>query len=830
MTSSNNTTQLVTASQPAKSTIAFGLLDENGKIQILRSSKICKPEDWAPSVKNSLEKDYYKLKTRINEEGNCELVMDSHLMAPNTAMAIVCGVKSGNNRWTVCSEHYANLFLQQRNKSLSSIPKIPPSLNGESELRNRLLNLEDHMQRVEEILISKVEKSTGLEWIVIVDGDQCLHDLSQFGKAVGKLKEGDNFSKRIQIVSFINEMEQSKNQWELENSETMSKSLFQFKLKSFKNGVDFQISILMGRLDALLKQLESSKPKEDRIGICLMTNDKFASFVIPRFERQRRCAFVSGSSRIAEFLHQSLNKHQWSGFLLDVSSNLKEEAEMIHAMTLQDSEEMKAILRRKISPGRNVPSTEVYKLLPFKFRKWKDSLLSFDLKEIDCMKTIEGNIRSITQLKDPCVPCFEYGRSHQFEGPCIAIYLEKLVQLLIEKTNISLTELGQEIPISKEVKEQGGWRQILSLDAAKEQGISLVSDLEGTIYVVINCFKPFHIVDVTYDRYPQKLFAVVYKGKMATVKRIQSGELKKSARLIFMSDHPNIVKYFGVAEGIHSSFIVMESCKSNLQELIDGFVGGCLPISEALDLAIGITCGLQYIHSKNVIHYNISTTSILIGFDGKPKIGTNKNLNNAAVVPEIARGEKETITNRVDVYLLGIVLVRMLVIKRMIPQNYDPQSLKSIFPYRPNSFFQEFYGLIENCLETKPENRKSSFQLNDQFVRLRSNKSVAGTTEIPIPQNPTPTPKPSTPVEEIFTNLPVKNEVVLVREYCQKARIDYVISFDSVDTRWCAILDVDGMIKKAIGPTKKEAEKLAAQQVLKALKSNGRFNQKMGTK
>ena len=148
----------------------------------------------------------------------------------------------------------------------------------------------------------------------------------------------------------------------------------------------------------------------------------------------------------------------------------------------------------------------------------------------------------------------------------------------------------------------------------------------------------------------------------------------REARASMSLKHRNIIRTldYGNENGIH--FIVMEYFNgATLAEKIKK--QGPLPIKEALGIAACICSGLEYAHSKGLIHRDVKPRNILINDKGNVRIidfGIAKNISAETVTlgendcigsvyyfsPEQAKGLP--VDQRSDIYSFGIVLYEML--------------------------------------------------------------------------------------------------------------------------------------------------------------------------
>ena len=157
----------------------------------------------------------------------------------------------------------------------------------------------------------------------------------------------------------------------------------------------------------------------------------------------------------------------------------------------------------------------------------------------------------------------------------------------------------------------------------------------------------------------------------------------REARLAALLQHPNIVQVmdFGNIKNVY--FIAMEYIDGkNLAEVMAFFKTG-LPIELTVFLALQISNGLDYSHTKkddktdqplNIVHRDISPQNILLSFQGEVKLsdfGISKatsepSLTQAGVIkgklsylsPEQALGKEAD--HQSDIYSLGIVFYEIL--------------------------------------------------------------------------------------------------------------------------------------------------------------------------
>ena len=229
----------------------------------------------------------------------------------------------------------------------------------------------------------------------------------------------------------------------------------------------------------------------------------------------------------------------------------------------------------------------------------------------------------------------------------------------------------------------------------------------------------------------------------------------REARLAALLQHPNIVQVmdFGNIKNIY--FIAMEYIDGkNLAEIMAFFKTG-LPIELTVFLALQISNGLDYSHSKkddktgqplNIVHRDISPQNILLSFQGEVKLsdfGISKatsepSLTQAGVIkgklsylsPEQALGKEAD--HQSDIYSLGIVFYEILSGQRLYHFANAIEAIKAI-PVKDiaplnrlrSDIPDDLYKIVHKCLEKDKSKRyQSAKQLHDDLTILKKRLNI----------------------------------------------------------------------------------------------------------
>src|SRR6478752_7640552 len=146
----------------------------------------------------------------------------------------------------------------------------------------------------------------------------------------------------------------------------------------------------------------------------------------------------------------------------------------------------------------------------------------------------------------------------------------------------------------------------------------------------------------------------------------------REARTASSLDHPNIGVIHGVEEtGDGLTFIVMAFYEGS--SLAQRIAGGPLPVSESIEIARQMACGLAEAHSRGIIHRDVKPSNVMLTGSGLVKIvdfGLARAVSEATasqtgvtgtiryMSPEQAMDRQ--LDQRCDIWALGVVFAEML--------------------------------------------------------------------------------------------------------------------------------------------------------------------------
>jgi serine/threonine-protein kinase len=278
--------------------------------------------------------------------------------------------------------------------------------------------------------------------------------------------------------------------------------------------------------------------------------------------------------------------------------------------------------------------------------------------------------------------------------------------------------------------------------------------------------------------------AAVYKAYQASLDRIVAikvissslateaefmGRFRQEALAIAKLTHPNIIIVHDFGDDNGTPYLVMEFIDG--ATLADEIETGIAP-DRALDVLGQIAAGLDFAHSRGIVHRDIKPQNVLVTQEGRAVLadfGLARMMENAPQLtmsggivgtpeymsPEQAAGK--TTDHRTDIYALGVILYEMLAGERpfiaetplgvLMKHLQDmPRPISQIHPDAPRAVD----AVLAKALAKKPEDR---YQSAGSLVRafrdaVAPTPQSSGSTPISpvepaLPNNGSPAPDPS---------------------------------------------------------------------------------------
>ena len=194
-------------------------------------------------------------------------------------------------------------------------------------------------------------------------------------------------------------------------------------------------------------------------------------------------------------------------------------------------------------------------------------------------------------------------------------------------------------------------------------------------------------------------------------------QILNEVRLARQITHPAICRVFDVGEAEGAVFYSMELVRGeDLATLLKRV--GRLPSEKVVDIGRQLCAGLAAAHAKGVLHRDLRPASVLIDNDGLVRItdfgvsvgrkgGSEKGTGSPGYLAPEQRGHGEPLSERTDVYALGVVLYELVVGRHPFER-----AEASSQPIRPSSLVRNVDPHLERvvmqALSSNPGDRPSS--------------------------------------------------------------------------------------------------------------------------
>jgi serine/threonine-protein kinase len=218
----------------------------------------------------------------------------------------------------------------------------------------------------------------------------------------------------------------------------------------------------------------------------------------------------------------------------------------------------------------------------------------------------------------------------------------------------------------------------------------------------------------------------ILAGALGTNAEDVAKRFKNEARAVGGLNHPNIVTIYDADEQNGILYLAMEFLEGVTLDVLLHTQHTLKP-DQAVDIVRQVCAGLQYAHSKGVVHRDIKPGNIMVSSTGAVKItdfGIARTANAMTMTgqvlgtpnymsPEQVVGK--TVDGRSDLFSVGVMLYEMVTGERP----FDGQSITTIMykivhetPVAPSKLDQTIHPglsrIIEKCLAKSPEERYQS--------------------------------------------------------------------------------------------------------------------------
>ncbi|KAG5598133.1 hypothetical protein H5410_039365 [Solanum commersonii] len=287
---------------------------------------------------------------------------------------------------------------------------------------------------------------------------------------------------------------------------------------------------------------------------------------------------------------------------------------------------------------------------------------------------------------------------------------------------------------------------INSLQIIKNEDLEELKELgSGTFGTVYH--GKWRGTDVAIKRIKKSCFT----GQLSELERLAI-EFWREAEILSKLHHPNVVAFYGVVQDGPGGTLATVA-----EYMADGSLRHVLICKDRhldrrkrLIIAMDAAFGMEYLHSKNIVHFDLKCDNLLVnlkdpsrpickvGDFGLSKIKRNTLVSGGVrgtlpwMAPELLNGSSSKVSEKVDVFSFGIVLWEILTGEEPYANMHYGAIIGGIVnntlrPTIPNYCDSEWRCLMEQCWSPNPASRPSFTEIASR-LRLLSSASQNKTT------------------------------------------------------------------------------------------------------
>ena len=215
--------------------------------------------------------------------------------------------------------------------------------------------------------------------------------------------------------------------------------------------------------------------------------------------------------------------------------------------------------------------------------------------------------------------------------------------------------------------------------------------------------------------------------------------------------HPNLVQFLGVYypnEDVSLPWLVMEKLHCSLTSLLHKYTQNDLSLSRKISILQDVSLGIQYLHSKNIVHRDISSNNILLTKHLVAKLsdfGVAKMIDpqhakthtqtpgTLIFMPPESTSLKPQYHTPVDVFSFGCVTIHIMTHKWPVPEDpvagtEDLRALSEIERRKKYlsevKIIQPIKMLIAGCLKNEPKQRPTISEVVQKLQAIVTEQSL----------------------------------------------------------------------------------------------------------
>ncbi|KAF8024408.1 hypothetical protein BT93_F1560 [Corymbia citriodora subsp. variegata] len=244
----------------------------------------------------------------------------------------------------------------------------------------------------------------------------------------------------------------------------------------------------------------------------------------------------------------------------------------------------------------------------------------------------------------------------------------------------------------------------------------------------------------------KRIKKICFTGRSSEQERL-TAEFWREADILSNLHHPNVMAFYGVVQDGPGGTLATVA-----EFMVDGSLRHVLLCKDKhldrrkrLSIAMDAAFGMEYLHSKNIVHFDLKCDNLLVnlkdpsrpickvGDFGLSKIKRNTLVSGGVrgtlpwMAPELLNGSSNKVSEKVDVFSFGIVLWEILTGEEPYANMHYGAIIGGIVsntlrPPIPGFCDQEWRRLMEQCWAPNPTARPSFTEI---AVRLRVMSAAA---------------------------------------------------------------------------------------------------------
>ena len=213
--------------------------------------------------------------------------------------------------------------------------------------------------------------------------------------------------------------------------------------------------------------------------------------------------------------------------------------------------------------------------------------------------------------------------------------------------------------------------------------------------------------------------------------------------------HPNLVQFLGIYypdESVSLPWLIMEKLHVSLTGLLKKYPPEDLSFARKISILQDVSLGIQYLHSKNIVHRDISSNNILLTkhlvaklsdfgvakmIDPKHAVTHTQTPGTLIFMPPESTSLNPKYNAPVDVFSFGCVTIHAMTHQWPVPEDQVTKDLRALSEIERRMRYLEMVKmipslmmLIGSCLKNIPEHRPTIGKVVEKLQNIVIDESL----------------------------------------------------------------------------------------------------------